>query len=472
LFPEAEIFVDHSLPFGGYFCEVRGRAPFTEEELATVAAEMPRMVAADLPIQREDVPLDEALRIFEARHEPDKVAIFSGRSRKRKDYLRLYTLEEYRDYFHGYMTPSTGYLRYFRLLRWEDGFVLQFPQRHLPTQLLEPQQNRQLITVFREYGDWLHLLRVESVGELNQAVAQGQIRKMVLVSEALHEHRIVNIAQQVWERRDRVRLVLIAGPSSSGKTTFSKRLAVQMLAHGMRPYALEMDHYFVNREDTPRDANGEYDFEALEAVDLKLFNEHLGALLRGEEVQLPKFNFYTGRRETGETVRLDPDQVILVEGIHGLNPRLVYSLPNRAIFRIYVSALTQLNLDRHNRVPTTDSRLIRRIVRDARARGYTAMDTIGRWESVRRGEKRYIFPYQEHADVMFNSALVYELSMLKLFAEPLLLQVEPYSRQWVEAKRLLTFLQWFETVDINLTPENSILREFIGDLALEEFHWD
>lgn len=472
LFPEAEIFVDHSLPFGGYFCEVRGRDPFTEEELETIMAEMWRIVEANVPILREEVCLDEALSIFEARHEPDKVAIFQGRSRKKKAYLRLYSLDGYRDYFHGYMAPSTGYLRYFRLLRWEDGFVLQFPQRHLPTQLLEPQQNRQLITVFREYGDWLHLLRVESVGELNQAVEKGQIRKVVLVSEALHEHRIVNIAQQVWERRDRVRLVLIAGPSSSGKTTFSKRLAVQMLAHGMRPYALEMDHYFVNREDTPRDANGEYDFEALEAVDLKLFNQHLGALLRGEEVQLPKFNFYTGQRETGGVVQLEPDQVIIVEGIHGLNPRLVYSLPNRAIFRIYVSALTQLNLDRHNRVPTTDSRLIRRIVRDARTRGYTATDTIGRWESVRRGEKKNIFPYQENADVMFNSALVYELSMLKLFAEPLLLQVDPCSRQWVEAKRLLTFLQWFETVDINLTPENSILREFIGDLALEEFHWD
>ncbi len=273
-------------------------------------------------------------------------------------------------------------------------------------------------------------------------------------------------------RRDQLRLVLIAGPSSSGKTTFSKRLAVQLLAHGVRPFALELDNYFVDREQTPRDEFGEYNFEALEALDLSCFNEQLQALMAGDEVHLPHFNFVSGQREAGPVVQLDPDQLIIIEGIHGLNPRLVYSLAEDIVFRVYVSALTQLNLDRHNRVPTTDTRLIRRITRDARTRGYSAMETLQRWQSVRRGEKQYIFPYQEYADVMFNSALVYELAVLKPLAEPLLLQVNSDSRQWVEAKRLLKFLQWFHPLDKSLVPENSLLREFVGDLALEEFHWD
>jgi uridine kinase len=472
LFPGVQVFVDHSLPFGGYFCEVRNRAPLTEPELRVLAGEMHRMVEADYPIQRESVALEDALKIFEERQEMDKVAIFQGRDRKKKSYLRMYSLDGYKDYFHGYMVPSTGYLRYFQLISWEDGFILQFPRRRQPTRLQPPQQNPQLLTIFREYGGWLRLLGVESVGDLNRAVEQDKLRQIILVSEALHEHRIANIAHQIWEQRDRVRVVLIAGPSSSGKTTFSKRLGVQLLAHGVRPFALELDNYFVNREATPLDENGEYDFESLEAVDIEQFNRDLNTLMHGEEVQLPKFNFITGQREPGDVVQLEPGQIIIIEGIHGLNPRLVYRLPENAMFRIYVSALTQLNLDRHNRVPTTDTRLVRRIVRDARTRGYSAMETIARWESVRRGEKRHIFPYQENADVMFNSALVYELAMLKPFAEPLLLQVEPNSRQRVEAKRLLTFLQWFRVSDSELIPENSILREFIGDSALEKLHWD
>jgi uridine kinase len=472
LFPEAEVFVDHSLPFGGYFCEIRNREPFTEEELKVISDEMRRIVEADAPILREEVPLEDALKIFRQRGEEDKVAIFQSRDRNHKTYLRLYGLNGYRDYFHGYMVPSTGYLMFFRLMRWEDGFILQFPRRREPTRLQTPSQDPQLITVFREYGRWLRLVGAENVGELNASVTNGHLRRIILVSEALHEHRIANIAYQIWERREDVRLVLIAGPSSSGKTTFSKRLAVQLLAQGVRPFALELDNYFVNREDTPLDESGEYDFEALEAVDLELFNAHLQALLRGEQVQMPYYNFRTGKREPGRVVQLEPDHVMIVEGIHGLNPKLAYALPDEMLFRVYVSALTQLNLDRHNRVPTTDTRLIRRITRDARTRGYSAMETLYRWESVRRGEKRYIFPYQENADVMFNSALVYELAVLKPFAEPLLLQVDPNSRQWVEAKRLLAFLQWFRPTEAALVPENSILREFIGRLALEEFHWE
>ncbi len=472
LFPDMGVFVDHSLPFGGYFCETPQHPPLTEEQLRAVSDEMRQMIERDSPIRRERVPLNEAIEIFRSRNELDKVALFQTRTRHSKDYLNMYNLEGYRDYFHGYMAPSTGYLRYFSLLRWGDGFILQFPRRHKPRELLEPRHSPQLITVFREYGRWLRLLGVENVSELNNSIAEDRIRQIVLVSEALHEQRIADIAGQIWARRGDVRVVLIAGPSSSGKTTFSRRLAVQLLARGLRPFALELDNYFVDREDTPKDANGEYDFEALEAVDLELFNQQLQALLRGEEVQIPRFNFKLGRREEGKRVKLGPEHIIIVEGIHGLNPRLVYTIPWERTFRIFASALTQLNLDRHNRVPTTDTRLIRRIVRDARTRGYSATDTLARWESVRRGEKNHIFPNQEYADVMFNSALVYELAVLKPFVEPLLLQVEPNSPQRVETKRLFAFLQWFQPVAADLVPENSILREFIGGQALEDFHWD
>ncbi len=472
IFPGVEIYVDHSLPFGGYFCEVRKRDPFTEDELKTLCAEMRRMVDADYPIVRENVPVEEALNTYHEHGEWDKVALFNHRDRKKKNYLQLYNLNGYRDYFHGYMVPSTGYLKYFQLLSWGNGFILQFPRRHQPTTLQPPSRDPKLIRVFREYGQWLRLLHVENVAELNEMIATDRLRQIILVSEALHEHRIADIAHQIWERRDQIRLVLIAGPSSSGKTTFSKRLAVQLLAHGIRPYALELDNYFVNRELTPRDEHGNYDFESLGALDVPLFNQHLKSLMNGEVTHLPKFNFYTGQREEGETVQLSRDQVMIAEGIHGLNPKLVPEVDPESTFRIYVSALTQLNLDRHNRVPTTDTRLCRRIVRDARTRGYSAQETLGRWNSVRKGEKEHIFPYQENADVMFNSALVYELAVLKPFVEPLLRQVEPDSRQWVEAKRLLSFLQWFLPADLAHVPENSLLREFVGGLSLETFHWE
>ncbi len=466
LFPEAHIFVDHTLPFGGFFCQVQGREPFSTEELAQIEARMRQVVAEDLPITRESVPLDEAVLMFRARGEEEKVQLLA---RRQKNYLSLYSLRGHRDYFHGYMVPSTGYLRYFALHPWPPGFVLQYPRRHRPTELLPVSDYPQLTAIFREYGEWLRLLGVESVSELNEAVANGRIREIVLVSEALHEQRVAHIADQIAHRRDEVQLVLIAGPSAAGKTMFSKRLSIQLLAHGIHPFPLELDNYFVDREKTPRDENGDYDFEALEALDLPLFNQHLLALMRGEAVQLPRFNFKTGHREKGRVVQLGPGHIIIVEGIHGLNPRLVPSVPRERTFRIFISALTQLNLDRHNRVPTTDTRLIRRIVRDATYRGYTAGETLERWESVRRGEKRHIFPYQENADVMFNSALVYELAVLQPLAEPLLLQVEPSSPRRVEAKRLLAFLQWFEPCGPDLIPDNSILREFIGGSILRDY---
>ncbi|MDW7992094.1 MAG: nucleoside kinase [Anaerolineae bacterium] len=466
LFPDLQVVIDHSVPFGGLFCRLLNRENFSVEELQAIEAHMRRIVEEDAPITKERVPLEEALALFQARGQDDKVRIFS---RRRKDYLILYRLHDYRDYFHGYMVPSTGYLRYFALHLSPPGFILQYPRRHRPTELLPYTDSPQLTAVFREYGEWLRLLGVEDVGSLNEAIEQGRLREIVLVSEALHEDRIAQIAHEIAEQRDRIRLVLIAGPSASGKTTFAKRLAIQLQAHGIRPFPLAMDDYFVDREKTPRDEKGSYDFEALEALDLPLLNQQLLALMAGEEVTLPHFDFRTGTRQKGPTVRLTPDHIILAEGIHGLNPNLVPMIPPENIYRIYVSALTQLNLDRHNRVPTTDTRLIRRIVRDAMFRGYSAEETLARWESVRRGEKRHIFPYQEHADVMFNSALVYELAVLKPLVEPLLRQVEPSSPRRVEAKRLLAFLEWFTPCPPDLVPSNSILREFIGGSILQDY---
>ncbi|MCS7177865.1 MAG: nucleoside kinase [Anaerolineae bacterium] len=466
LFPEAQVVIDYSVPFGGFYCRVLNRDPFSAEELGKIEAHMRRIVEEDVPICKERVPVEDALALFEARGQQDKVRLFS---RRRKDYLILYRLRAYRDYFHGYMVPSTGYLKYFALHPALPGFILQYPRRHWPTQLLPYTDSPRLRAVFQEYGEWLRLLGVEDVGSLNDAIERGRIQEIILVSEALHEERIAQIAHDIADQHHRVRLVLIAGPSASGKTTFSKRLSIQLLAHGIQPFPIALDDYFVDREKTPRDEQGQYDFEALEALDLALFNQQLLALMDGQEVTLPRFNFHTGTRQKGPTVRLTADHVIIVEGIHGLNPNLVPMVPPERIFRIYVSALTQLNLDRHNRVPTTDTRLIRRIVRDAMYRGYTAEETLDRWESVRRGEQRHIFPYQENADVMFNSALVYELAVLKPLVEPLLRQVETPGPRRVEAKRLLAFLEWFTSCPPDMVPDNSILREFIGGSILQDY---
>jgi uridine kinase len=465
LFPEAQINIDHSVTFGGFFCEVSGRQNFTPAELAEIEARMHQIVEADAHIGKERAPLREAIEIFRRRGEDDKVRLLSYR-RKDKDYLTLYRLRGLSDYFHGYMVPSAGYLRHFALTYYAPGFILRFPIRNT-TDLQPVVEYPKLIHVFREYGQTLHLLGIEDVGSLDQSIDAGRANEIILVAEALHEQRIAQIATQIAARRGQVKLVLMAGPSSSGKTTFAKRLAVQLLANGMRPVAIGLDDYFVDREFSPRDEQGKYNFEILEALDLKLFNQQLLQLMAGEQVTLPHFNFVTGKREPGVTIKLGPEHVLLVEGIHGLNPGLVPAIPTDRIFRIFISALTQLNIDRHNRVPTTDTRLIRRIVRDARTRGYSAADTITRWQSVRRGEREFIFPYQENADVMFNSALVYELSALKPLVEPLLLQIEPSKPGHVEAKRLLAFLQWFAPMPTDLIPDNSILREFVGGSNLE-----
>lgn len=465
LFPAARVEVDHSLTFGGYFCTVDGRPAFTPDELAQIEGRMRQIVEGDDPISKERCPLGDATDLFSSRGDFGKVRLLSQR---RKDYLVLYRLRGMRDYFHGYMVPSAGYLRWFELRHYPPGFILRFPRSTDPTSLLPFQDYPRLAAVFREYRKWLQLMDVLDVGSLNQAIRSGRIHEVVLVAEALHEGRISQIAEEIVRRPD-VRLVLIAGPSSSGKTTFSKRLSIQMMAAGVRPLTVAMDNYFVDRVRTPKDESGEYDFESLAALDLSLFNQHLLQLMEGETVAMPRFNFVSGKREGGDPLRLSSDQIILAEGIHGLNPALVPNIPPERIYRIYISALTQLNLDEHNRVPTTDVRLIRRIVRDATHRGYSAQETIGRWDSVRRGEKEHIFPYQEHADVMFNSALVYDLAALKPLAEPLLFQIEPGTRERIEAKRLLAMLQWLEPCPSELIPDNSILREFIGGSILHQF---
>lgn len=466
LFPEADVSVDHSVSSGGFYCQAIDRPQLTPQELAQVEAAMRSLVEADLPFRRLEVPLAEAVEYFRLEGKGDKVRLLAHRH---KDYLTLYDLEGHHDYHHGYMVPSTGYLRWFALSPTGEGFTLRFPRRHAPTQLSPIPQYTKLLATYRQYGDWLERLGISSVGALNDAIQSSRSREVILVSEALHEQRVAEIAAQINNRREQLKVILVAGPSASGKTTFSKRLSVQLLAHGLSPFPLELDNYFIDRDFTPRDENGEYDFESIEALDRQRLSDDLRHLIAGETIQMPRYNFLTGKSEPGDVVQLRASDLIIVEGIHGLNPALILDIPPEKAFRIYASALTQLNLDRQNRISTTDTRLIRRIVRDARERGYPALVTIQRWESVRRGEKRYIFPYQENADVMFNSALVYEMSALKPLAEPLLRQV-PYGKPgYVEAKRLLAFLEWFLPMDSDLVPDNSILREFVGSSILREF---
>lgn len=466
LFPNASIIVDHSMPFGGFYCEVKGRPPLNAEELARLEKRMREIVAADEPIVKQRMSLEAARQVFTAQGYDDKLRLLKYRT---KDYLTVYTLRGTTDYFYGYMVPSTGYLRYFRVRERPPGFVLHFPRRSRPGDLLGYSEAPKLVAVFRQHAEWMRIMEVEDVAALNRAIETDRIREVILVNEALHEHRIAEIAEMIGQRRGQVRTVLIAGPSSSGKTTFTKRLSIQLLAQGLRPVAIELDNYFVDRERTPKDSEGNYDFEALEALDLALFNEQLLKLMEGHPVQLPRYNFVTGKREPGKQLAITPDHIILIEGIHGLNPALVPQIPPERLFRIYVSALTQLNIDQHNRVPTTDTRLVRRIVRDNATRGYTAKVTISRWESVRAGENRNIFPFQENADVMFNSSLAYEHAVLKPLVEPLLRQIRPGSPEYMEAERLLAFLEWFLPCPPDHVPGNSLLREFVGGSTLRDF---
>lgn len=464
LFPKGRLNIDHSVSSGGFYCEVTGRGMLSQEELDSLKEHMKKLIREDHPFVRREIPLQEAVEYFKQRGYEDKIHLLKYRS---KDYLTLYSFNGQMDYMHGYMVPSTAYLKWFDFKMTNGGFTIQFPRRHAPTELEPMGDYPKLLKAFRQYGNWLKTLNIDNVGALNEAIETGRADEIVLVSEALHEQNVADLAQQIVQNKSRI--ILIAGPSSSGKTTLSRRLAVQLLARGISPYPLELDHFFIDRDKTPLDKDGQPDFETLEALDLDRLMQDMEKLLSGGKVQLPRYNFKTGRSEEGDLIQLKERQPIILEGIHGMNPRLIPDRWTDSAFRVYVSALTQLNLDRHNRVSTTDTRLIRRIVRDARERGYSAQATISRWESVRRGEKRHIFPYQENADVMFNSALVYELAVLKPLAEPLLRQVPYDAPEYIEARRLLAFLEWFLPLDVNLVPANSIVREFLGSSSLKDF---
>jgi len=466
LFEVGTLYVDHSVASGGYYCQVTGRDPLSESEIEMLKAHMQELIEADMPFVRKEVPLGEAIEYFRSRGYEDKAQLFKYR---KKDYLTLYSLGDRMDYHHGYMVPSTGYLRVFDLALTNGGFTLMYPRRYTLDGLLPVPEYPKLLSAFRQYGNWLSRLGIDNVGSLNEAIETGRAGEIVLVSEAFHELNLSSVARTVAGQLDKSHLILIAGPSSSGKTTFARRLTVQLLALGISPFPLELDNYFLDRDKTPLGEDGKPDFESIDALDLPLLAEHLQSLIRGDKVQLPRFNFKSGMSEAGQVIQLKHGQPIILEGIHGMDPRLIPESLSGEAFRIYVSALTQLNLDRHNRVSTTDTRLIRRIVRDARERGYNAAHTIRQWESVRRGEKRHIFPFQENADVMFNSALAYEMAALKPFAEPLLRQVSFGTPEYIEAKRLLAFLEWFLPLDVNLVPDNSLLREFLGGSILKDF---
>ena len=470
IFPQNSMKLDHSVSAGGYYCEVTDREPLTPDELKSLEDRIRHLVELDLKFKKKTVPIKEAVKYFESKGLMDKVKLLKYRQ---KDYLVLYQLGDHLDYHHGYMLPSTGFVKWFALDAVGDGFVFSFPRRIAPTQILPKTKYPKLLSTFRQYGNWLERLGIESVGSLNDANAKGNLREVILISEALHELQIADIAQHIADRSEEARIILIAGPSSSGKTTFSKRLAIQLLAQGFSPFPLEMDNYFVDRELTPRDEKGQYNFESLGAMDTHRLSEDLKRLIAGEEVQLPHYNFKEGKQQKGETVQISQDHLLILEGIHGLNPRLMPEIPSSSTFKVYASCLTQLNLDRYNRISTTDTRLIRRIVRDARERGYSAQQTIARWDSVTRGEKDYIFPYQENGSKHFNSALAYQLSVLKPLVEPLLIQVVYGTMEYVEAKRLLAMLEWFLPVDTEMIPDNSLLREFVGGSILAGFKlWD
>ena len=466
LFPSVRVYIDYSVPHGGYVCHLREREPFSNDELKRIKSRMKELVVADLPILRKRVTMEEAKDVFRRQGDFDKEQLAASLN---EDHYHLYELNGMSDYFHGYMVSSTCVLKTFGIEPCDGGFVLRFPRREDPTRLVPNVKFRSLRRIFDEYGQWLKLIGVRDVGSLNQAIRSKRINQIILISEALHEKRITEIASTLKRKHAAgARLIFVAGPSSSGKTTFAKRLAIQLLASGLQLYPLGMDEYFNSRSVMLEKYGDDIDLDAPSAMDIPLLQDHLHRLVGGEAVALPHFNFLTGEREVGPTIQLAPGQILLVEGIHGLNPDILEGAPTDIGVRIFVSALTQLNLDAHNRVSTTDTRLIRRIVRDAVFRGYPAEDTLRVWDNVRRGEKNYIFPYQEEADVLFNSALSYELAVLKPFVESHLLLVQDPAMR-MEADRLLSLLRWFEPLSPGKIPSNSILREFIGGSTLRDF---
>lgn len=443
----------------GQYCELTGTdMEVTDEMLRDLAAQMRRLADENITINKENYSTAGAVKLFHELGMTDKEKLFGYRRSSR---VNIYELGGYRDYFYGYMLPSTGYVKNYDLIRYSNGFVLLYPDAKTGI-VSEYRPSDKLFATQRACSEWGKKMGVKNIGELNEAIATGRIQDIMLMQEAQMEAQIGELADIIANAGNK-KFIMIAGPSSSGKTTFSHRLSIHLSAHGMKPHPFPLDDYYLDRDKTPRDENGNYDFECLEALDVELFNKDMLALLAGERVELPIFNFKTGKREyRGKYMQLGPEDILVIEGIHGLNDKLSYSLPGESKFKIYISALTQLAIDEHNALPTTDGRLIRRIVRDARTRNTSAQDTIKMWDSVRRGEEKYIFPFQESADYIFNSALIYELAVLKIYAEPQLFNIPKDAPEYVEAKRLLKFLDYFLAIPSENIHHNSLVREFIG----------
>lgn len=443
----------------GYYCSLKGDVKVDRTLVERLKVRMYQLVMEDHPIEKKNYPIEEAVALFDRYGMEDKKKLFRFR---RSSTVNVYRLDDYYDYYYGYMLPSTGYVKYFEVISYENGLMLLLPDRNEPKTLGYFEPREKLFHTLQTTAEWGEKMHIDTVGDLNEQICQGNFADLVLVQEALQERRIGEIAEDIVSRGG-VKFVMIAGPSSSGKTTFSHRLSIQLRTYGMNPHPIAVDDYFVNRENTPRDENGKYNFECLEAIDLEQFNKDMSDLLAGKEVELPSFNFKTGKREyNGNFKKLGKDDILVIEGIHGLNDKMSHSLPVESKYKIYISALTSLNVDEHNRIPTTDGRLLRRMVRDARTRGASAKKTIAMWPSVRRGEEENIFPFQESADATFNSVLIYELAVLKQFAEPLLFEIKQGEPEYYEAKRLLKFLEYFLGVSSEDLPKNSIVREFVG----------
>ena len=443
----------------GLYCSLKADFQVTEEFLARVKTKMQEIVAADIPITKRMIQTSEAVKLFEKYGMEDKTKLFKYR---RSSYVNIYNLDGFEDYFYGYMAPSTGMLGVFDLFLYDEGFVLQLPVKEAPEIVPEFAPQQKLFQVLKESTQWANMLGIDTVGALNEHITNSEMGSLMLVCEALQEQKIYDIVKMI-QKRPGTKFVMIAGPSSSGKTTFSHRLSIQLMANGYKPHPIAVDNYFVERENTPVDENGDYNFEDLHAIDVELFNKHMNMLLSGERVDMPVFNFKIGKKEYGtQFLQLGKDDILVIEGIHCLNDELSYALPVESKFKIYISALTQLNVDEHNRVSTTDGRLIRRMVRDHRTRGASAKRTLEMWDSVRRGEEKNIFPFQEQADIMFNSSLAYEISVLKPYVEPLLFSIKEEAPEYQEAKRLLKFLEYFLPCGTEYIPVNSIMREFVG----------
>lgn len=464
VFKGCRVTAEHSLS-KGFYCEVHKEEPLTEEDVAKIEEKMWELQELDLPFEKKKITSAEAIELFRSTEQYDKVNLIKYRKKKN---INIYSCYGYHDYFYGYMVPSTGYLKLFELKFISPGLILRFPEKSDPNNLPEYVEQRKLFNIFREFEKWGKILEIENISHLNDSIKNGRISELIAVAEGLHEKKIAQIADMI-AASGKKKLVLIAGPSSSGKTTFAQRLSVQLRVNGLKPVPISIDDFFKNRVDTPRGEDGEYDFETIEALDLITFNDVMKKLINGEEAEVPIFNFHTGNREPkGRKLKIGEEQILVVEGIHGLNERLTQNIPREQKFKIYISALTHLSIDDHNRIPTSDLRLIRRIVRDFQFRSANALTTIKMWDSVRRGEDKYIYPFQEEADVMFNSSLVYELAVLKQIALPQLLMIDNSVPEYIEAKRLTKFLQYFLEADMNAIPTNSLLREFIGNSCFFE----